>query len=175
MFVKAHDEELQEIERDFQVKVSRNTDDGKVTITPRKHCTVEAFNEARDAFIRLYNTVYQRVKVELFLPSDQDSPAAAGRIRKHIRKVGKTLPVLVEVSEDRIHWQVYGEERFVKEALEDLEKGHLISSWSRKVRAAESWDRKEMDKNEAGFENHLEHMLGWYIFDLKCFFFFFFA
>ena len=46
LFIKAHDNELQKIENGFQVKVSRNIDDGKVTVAPYKHCTAETFNEA---------------------------------------------------------------------------------------------------------------------------------
>ena len=43
LFVRAHGEESQKIENDFKVKVSRQIDEGKVTVTPCEHCTVEEF------------------------------------------------------------------------------------------------------------------------------------
>ena len=165
LFVKAHEDELRKIENDFQVEVSRNIDDGKVTVAPRKHCTVEAFNEACEAFITLYQKVHQCMKLEQFLPKDQDSPV---HIRQRIRDMGKTLPVLVEKSDDRKHWQVYGEESYVEKVLNDLEKENLISRKRPVTPGAEAWNRDEVEKNNAGFDdqNQLEHMLGKYTFHI---------
>lgn len=159
LFVKAHEDDLQKIEKDFKVKVSRKIDEGKVTVAPCEHCTGEEFNEACEAFITLYQNVHQRMRLEQFLPKDQDSPV---HIRQRIRDVGKTLPVLVEVSEDRKHWQVYGEKVYVEKVLNDLEKGNLISGKMPVTRGADAWNREEVEENDAGFDdkNHLEHMLG---------------
>lgn len=159
LFVRAHGEDLQKIEKDFKVKVSRQIDEGKVTVAPCEHCTGEEFNEACEAFITLYQNVHQRMKMEQFLPSDQDLPVHR---RQRIRNVGKTYPVLVEVSEDRKHWQVYGEKDYVEKVLNDLEKEHLISRKLSITHGAEAWSREEVEDNDAGFDdkNHLEHMLG---------------
>lgn len=166
LFVKAHGDELQKIENDFQVKVSRIIDDGKVTVVPCKHCTAEAFNEACEAFITLYQKVHQCMKLEQFLPKDQDFPVS---VRQRIRDMGKTLPVLVEVSEDRQHWQVYGEDSYVEKVLDDLEKENLISRKRPATRGAEAWDGDEMEENNAGFDdkNQLEHVLGIYTFHIR--------
>ena len=169
MFVKAHEDELRKIENDFKVKVSRYIDDGKVTVAPREHCTVEAFNKACEAFITLYQKVHQCMRLEQFLPKDKNS---AARVRQRIREVGKTLPVLVEVLEDRKHWQVYGEESYVEKALNALENEKLISRKRPTTRGTEASDRDEIEGNNAAFddENQLERMLGKYTFiSVKCF------
>ena len=74
LFVRAHGEDLQKIENDFKVKVSRQTDERNVTVAPCEHCTAEEFNNACEAFITLYQNVHQRMKMEQFLPKDQYSP-----------------------------------------------------------------------------------------------------
>ena len=159
LFVRAHGEDLQKIENNFKVKVSRQTDEGKVTVAPCYHCTGKEFNNACEAFITLYQNVHQLMKMEQFLPKDQYSPV---HIRQRIRDMGKTHPVLVEKSEDRKHWQVYGEKDYVEKVLNDLEKENLISRKMSVTRAAETWDRDEVEENDAGFDdnNHLEHKLG---------------
>ena len=159
LFVKAHGDDLHKIENDFKVKISRQTDKGKVTVAPCEHCTGEEFNNACEAFITLYQNVHQRMKMEQFLPKDQYSPV---RIRQRIRDMGKTHPVLVEISEDRKHWQVYGEKDYVEKALKDLERENLISRKMSVTRGAEAWNRDEVEEPDAGFDdkNDLEHMLG---------------
>ena len=159
LFVRAHGEDLQKIEKDFKVKVSRQIDEGKVTVSPCEHCTGEEFNQACEAFITLYQNVHQRMKMEQFLPKDQHLTV---RVRQRIRDVGTTHPVLVEVSEDRKHWQIYGEKVFVEKALTDLEKENLISRRMSGTHGAEAWNREEVEENDAGFndKNPLEHMLG---------------
>ena len=113
---------MQKIENDFKVKVSRQIDGGKVTVAPCEQCTGEEYNNACEAFITLYQNVHQPMKMEQFLPKDQYSPV---HIRQRIRDMGKTHPVLVEVSEDRKHWQVYGEKDYVEKTLTDLEEENL--------------------------------------------------
>ena len=159
LFARAHAEDLQKIENNFKVKVSGQIDEGKVTVAPCEHCTAEEFNDACEAFLTLYQNVHQRMKMEQFLPEDQDSPV---HIRQRIRDMGKTHPVLVEISEDRKHWQVYGEKEYVEKVLNDLEKENLISSKKSVTRGAEAWNRDEGEENDAGFDdkNHLEHVLG---------------
>lgn len=159
LFVKAHWEDLQKIENNFKVKVSRQIDEGKVTVAPCEHCTGEEFTNACEAFITLYQNVHQRMMMEQFLPKDQNSPV---HIRQRIKDTGKTYPVLIEKSEDRKHWQVYGEKDYVEKVLNDLEKENLISRKMSVTRAAEAWNRDEAEENDAGFDdkNHLEHMLG---------------
>ena len=159
LFVRAHGEDLQKIENDFKVKVSRQIDEGKVTVAPCEHCTAEEFNDACEAFITLYQNVHQRMKMEQFLPKDQDSPV---HIRQRIRDMKKTHPVLVEISEDRKHWQVYGEKGYVEKVLNDLGKENLISKKMSVTRGAEAWNRDEVEEDDAGFDdkNNLEHMLG---------------
>ena len=46
--------------------------------------------------------------------------------------------------------------------LNDLEKENLISRKMSVTRAAETWNRDEVEENDAGFDdnNHLEHILG---------------
>ena len=100
LFVRAHGEELQKIENDFKVKVSRQIDEGKVTVAPCEHCAGEEFNNAFEAFTTLYQNVQQRMKMEQFLPKDQYSPV---HTRQRIREMEKTHPVLVEISEDGKH------------------------------------------------------------------------
>ena len=78
--------------------------------------------------------------------------------------MGKTHPVLGEISEDRKHWQVYGEKDYVEKALNDLEKENLISRKMSVTHWAEvgAWNIEEVEENDAGFDdkNHLGHMLG---------------
>lgn len=159
LFVRAHGEDLQKIENDFKVKVSRQIDEGEVTVAPCEHCTGAEFNEACEAFITLYQNVHQRMKMVQFLLKDQDSPV---HIRQRIRGMGKTHPVLVEVSEDRKHWEVYGEKAYVEKVLDDLQKENLISRKLSVTHGAEAWSREEVEENDVGFDdkNHLEHMLG---------------
>ena len=159
LFVRAHGEDLQKIEKDFKVKVSRRIDEGKVTVAPCEHCTGEEFNQACDAFITLYQHVHQHMKMEQFLPKDKD---LAVHTRQRIRDVGRTHPVLVEVSEDRKHWKIYGEKDFVEKALNDLEKENLISRRMSVTHGAEAWNKEEVEENDADFDdkNPLEHMLG---------------
>ena len=169
LFAKAHWEDLQKIENGFKVKVSWKIDEGKVTVAPCEHCTSKEFNDACEAFITLYQNVHQRMKMEQFLPKDQDSPV---HIRQRIRDMKKAYPVLVEVSEDRKHWQVYGETDYVEKVLNELEKENLISRKMSVTRPAEAWSRDEAEENDVGFDDktHLEHMLGWYTFHIPFFF-----
>ena len=159
LFARAHGEDLQKIENDFKVKISRQIDEGKVTVAPCEYCTGEEFNNACEAFITLYQNVHQRMKMEQFLPKDQNLPV---HTRQRIRDMGKTHPVLVEISEDRKHWQVYGEKDYVAKVLNDLEEENLISRRMSVTRGAETWNRDEVEENDAGFDdnNHLEHILG---------------
>ena len=46
LFARAHGEDLQKIGNDFKVKISRQIDEGKVTVAPCEHCTGEEFNDA---------------------------------------------------------------------------------------------------------------------------------
>lgn len=158
LFVKAHEDELQKIEKDFKVNVSREVDDGKVTVAPTEHCTAEKYHDGCEAFITLYQKVHKRMKLEQFIPRDEESPA---HVRQRIRDMGKAHPVLVEVCEDRKHWKVYGEDSFVEDFLSDLQKERLIS---RTAREAEAWSRDGTDEGDAEIENdnQLEHMLGQY-------------
>ena len=159
LFVRAHGEDLQEIETDFKVKVSRQIYGGKVTVAPCEHCTGEEFNQACDAFIILHQNVLQRMKMEQFLFKDQELTV---RVRKRIRVVGRTHPVLIELSEDRKHWKIYGENVFVEKVLNDLEKENLITRRMSVAHGVEAWNREEVEENDAGFndKNPLEHMLG---------------
>ena len=158
LFVRAHREDLEKIEKDFKVKVSREIDEGKVTVSPSEHCTGEEFNEACEAFKTLYQNVHQHMKIEKVLPTDQDSPV---HIRQRIRNMGKTHPVLVEVSEDQKHWQIYGEDVYIEKVLNDLQKENLISRKMSVTHGAVAWSREEVEENDAFFDkNPLEHMLG---------------
>ena len=150
LFVRAHGEELQKIENDFKVKVSRQIDEGKVTVAPCEHCTDEEFNDACEAFITLYQNVHQRMKMEQFLPKDQDWPV---HIRQRIMDMGKTHLVLVRISVDRKYWQVYGEKDYVEKFLNKLEKQNLISRKMFVTRGVEAWNRDEVEEKDAGFHD----------------------
>ena len=156
LFVKAHGETLQKIESDFKIKVHREAVNDKVTVAPTGRCTVREFEKGCDAFITLYQDVHKRMKLEQFIPRDEESPA---RVRQRIRDMGKTHPILVEKCDDRKHWKVYGEDCFVEQFLSDLLKERLINCTASEP---EDWNKDwtvEGDDDSDG-EDPLEHKLG---------------
>ena len=156
LFVKAHSETLQKIESDFKIKVHREAVNDIVTVAPTGRCTVREFEEGCDAFITLYQDVHKRMKLEQFIPRDEESPT---RVRQRIRDMGKAHTVLVEICDDRKHWKVYGEDCFVEQFLSELLKERLINCTAPEP---EGWNKDwivEGDDDSDG-EDPLEHKLG---------------
>ena len=156
LFVKAHSETLQKIESDFKIKVHKEAVNDKVTVAPIGRCTVREFEEGCDAFIALYQDVHKRMKLEQFIPRDEESPT---HVRQRIRDMGKAHSVLVEKCDDRKHWKVYGEDCFVEQFLSELLKERLINCTAPEP---EGWNKDwtvEGD-DDSDSEDPLEHKLG---------------
>ncbi|PFX14654.1 uncharacterized protein LOC111344503 [Stylophora pistillata] len=119
VFVKAHEAELNDIEVEYHVEVPREAKEGKITLKPRSGCTGEEYEKACDLFIDLYQQMTQVMKMERFSLKDERKVTTA---RKKIHEMGKNFPVLVEVCKDKKHWEVFGRQHDLEEAMEYLHK-----------------------------------------------------
>ena len=119
VFVMAHEAELNDIEVEYHVEVPREAKGGKVTLKPKRRCTVEEYEKACDRFIEMYQQMTQVMKMERFsLRNDKNVTAA----RRKIHEMGKKFPVLVEVCKDKKHWEVFGRQHDLEDALRYLQK-----------------------------------------------------
>lgn len=119
VFVKAHEAVLNDLEIQYHVEVPREAKEGKINLKPRSGCTGEEYEKACDLFIDLYQQMTQVMKMERFsLKNDKNVTPA----RKKIHEMGKNFPVLVEVCKDKKHWEVFGRQHDLEEALEYLQR-----------------------------------------------------
>lgn len=119
VFIKAHKAEMNDIEAKYHVEIPRETKEGKISLIPKDECSTEEYNKACDLFIDLYQQMTQIMKMErLSLKNEKNAIPA----RQKIQEISKKFPVLVELGKDRRHWELYGEEHDLEEALEFLEK-----------------------------------------------------
>lgn len=119
VFVRAHKKDLDDIETEFQVEIPRQADGKKIRVKPKETCSAEGYDEACNRFINLYQQMYQRVKMERF---SLKSEKLIVRSREAISRAGKMFPVSIELSKDRKHYELYGEESHIAEALQYLEE-----------------------------------------------------
>ncbi|KAL9974241.1 hypothetical protein ACROYT_G011256 [Oculina patagonica] len=119
VFVKAHETEINDIEAVYHVKVPREAKEGKISLIPKDACSTEEYEKACDLFIDLYQQMTQNMKMERFSLKNEKHVVTA---RKKIQEMMKKFPVLVEKGQDKKHWELYGEEHHLEEALEFLRK-----------------------------------------------------
>lgn len=119
VFIRAHKVEINDIEAKYLVEIPRETKEGKISLIPKDKCSTEEYNKACDLFIDMYQQMTQIMKMERLTLKNEKSAVPA---RKKIQEISKTFPVLVELGKDKRHWELYGEEHDLEEALEFLEK-----------------------------------------------------
>lgn len=122
VFVKAHKTEVNGIEAEYHVEVPREAKGGKISLKPKDGCSSEEYDKACDLFINVYQQMTQAMKMERFSLKSEKSVV---RARSKIQEMSKTFPVCVEVSRDKKHWELYGEERHLEAALEFLRKEEI--------------------------------------------------
>ena len=122
VFVKAHKTELSDIEAEYHVEVPREAKGGKLSLKPKDGCTSEEYDKACDLFIDYYQQMTQAIKMERFSLKSEDNVVGA---RNKIHEMDKMYPVSVETAKDKKHWELYGEERDLEEALEFLRKEEI--------------------------------------------------
>ena len=119
VFVKAYKSEIDDIEAKYHVKVPRETKGGKISLKPTDACSSEEYEKACDVFIDLYQRMTQIMKMERFSLKSEKNIVPA---RNKIQEMSKRFPVSVEVGKGQKHWELYGEEHHLEEALEFLER-----------------------------------------------------
>lgn len=118
VFVRVHKAELNDIEVEYHVEVPREAKEGKITLNPANKCTGEGYEKACDRFIEMYQQITQVMKMERFsLRNDKNVTIS----RKKIHEMGRKFPVLVEVCKDKKHWEVFGRQHDLEEALRYLQ------------------------------------------------------
>jgi len=121
VFVKAHKTELNSIEAEYHVEVSREAN-GKISLIPRYGCSTEGYDKACELFVYLYQQMTRVMKMERFSLKSEKNVVLA---RKKLLEMSKTFPVFVELTRDQKHWEVYGEEHDLEAALEFLKKEEI--------------------------------------------------
>ena len=122
VFFKAHKTEVKAIEAEYHVEVPRETKEGRISLIPKDGCSSREYDKACDLFIDLYQKMTQIMKMERFSLKSEDNVVGA---RNKIHEMGKMYPVSVETAKDKKHWELYGEERDLEEALEFLRKEEI--------------------------------------------------
>ena len=115
---KVHNAEINVIEAEYHVEVPRETKGGKISLIPTDACSTEEYEKACDVFIDLYQRMTQIMKMERFSLKSEKNVVLA---RNKIQEMRKKFPVSVEVAKGQKHWELYGEEHHLEEALEFLE------------------------------------------------------
>lgn len=119
VFIKAYEKDLHDMEAKYHVQIPRNAEGSKLSLKPESSCSTSNYEEACNQFISLYQKMFQRVKMERFSLKNGKKPIPA---RETINKMEKKLPILVEKSQDRKHWELYGEVGHIEEAFRYLEE-----------------------------------------------------
>ena len=118
IFIEAYEKDLQDMEAKYHVQIPRNAEGSKLSLKPESSCSASDYEEACNQFISLYQKMFQRVKRERFSLKNEKKAVPA---RDTINKMGKKLAILVQVSQDRKHWELYGEAGHIEEAFRYLE------------------------------------------------------
>ena len=119
VFIKAHEKDLHDMEVKYHVQIPRNAEGSKLSLKPESLCSAIDYEEACNQFISLYQKMFQCVKMERFSLKNGKKPVPA---RETINKMEKKLPILVQKSQDRKHWELYGEVGHIEEAFRYLEE-----------------------------------------------------
>ena len=118
--MRAHKEELEDIEIKYHVEIPRKADGTKLSLKPKDSCTIEDYEQACNQFISLYQNTCLQVKMQRFSLKTETNIISA---RHTISKMSKHFPVSVEINKNqRQQWRLYGEADNIEEALEFLEK-----------------------------------------------------
>ena len=118
VFIKAYEKDLHDMEAKYHVQIPKMAEGSKLSLKPERSCTANDYEEACNQFISLYQKMFQRVKMERFSLKNEKKAVPA---RDTINKMGKKLPILVQVSQDRKHWELYGEVGHIEEAFRYLD------------------------------------------------------
>ena len=156
VFIKAYDKDLYDMEAKYHVQIPRKAEGRKLSLKPESSCTANSYEEACNQFISLYQKMFQSVKMERFSLKKDKKPVPA---RDTINKMEKKLPILVEISQDRKHWELYGEAGHIEEAFRYLEEeGVEIKREQDQSMDADSYDYSSRVKTTS---NRLEtYLLG---------------
>ena len=120
--MRAHKKELEDIEIKYHVEIQRKAVGTKVSLKPKDSCTTEDYAEACDQFVSLYKNTLQQLKMQRFSLKTETNAIRAGQT---ISKMSKQFPVSVELvakSNQKRHWELYGEANNIEEALRFLEE-----------------------------------------------------
>ena len=111
----AHKKELDDIEAQRLVTVPRAVEGNQISLKPSDGCCAGDYEKACDAFINLYQKTSEIFKAERFSVSSGTRKSDG---RDAIRRMSKEFPgVLIERNKDQKHWEMYGEEGHLQEAL----------------------------------------------------------
>ena len=116
----AHKNELDDIEAQRLVTVPRAVEGNQISLKPSDGCCAGDYEKACDAFINLYQKTSEIFKAERF---SVGSGTRKSDGRDAIRRMSKEFPgVLIERNKDQKHWEMYGEEGHLQEALSYLKR-----------------------------------------------------
>ena len=107
------------IEEEFSVKLIESDDHNKITIQPQSNCNEHKYNDACSGFIDLYQNAIQGV-TKFDFPIDPDKNISKESVKKALRNIEETLPVLVEKGQDS--WILFCDRDSVSAAKESIQK-----------------------------------------------------
>ena len=119
VFVKAYEAELKSIETKYHVNISREAKGKQICLAPTDSSSIEEYEKACDKFIELYQKMVPTIDIKRFSLKHGKNVVHA---RNKIHEMGKKFPVLVEVAKDQKHWELFGQVRDLKAALDYLKK-----------------------------------------------------
>ena len=107
--------QLTDIEQEFHMRITWEKQGSQIILNPLPSCNAHTLRDASKAFVNLYQQVHTKVSLKHFCLEN-----SSGDERKVILNISKEFAVLIERSEDRTRWAVYGEEESVGAALNEL-------------------------------------------------------
>ena len=109
--------QLTELEHKYSIKISWDSKGSEISLSPvtPANCSKEELRAASEAFAKLYRGVQSTVTVKSVRLQE-----AGGNERKAIARIAKDFPVMIERSDDRTQWLIYGQEEHVMASLDEL-------------------------------------------------------
>ena len=127
---------LADLEKKFNIRITWDKQDSKVILIPKSSCNRETFLVANDEFVAFYQDVHKNMTFKRFFfekPNVEE--------RNIISNMSKKFPVLIERSEDRKQWLMYGEAECVDAALVELNKeSHVCLEPPTRASADDTWE-----------------------------------
>ena len=119
LFKRVHKQKLEQIERESHLKIVWAENEARVKIKPTPLTEGTRYQEGCDAFIDLYQTVHQSMKMKRQVVDIEDIHDD-GKIKESITFVESKHPVVIEKVEGRLI--VYSEEIHLKTSVKALKK-----------------------------------------------------